>query len=49
MKEVYLPYVRFSNTILDSGFHAVDSIFQVMDIIDSFFFVSVTWTADSYH
>ena len=24
----YSPYVRFSNTILDSGFHAVDSKFQ---------------------
>ena len=36
------PFVGQSKTILDSGFHAVDSGFQVLD-----FFVSKIWILDS--
>ena len=35
---------RESKTVVDSGFHAVDSRFQVLD---SGFFVSETWIPDS--
>ena len=39
-----LPQIRESKTVLDSGFHAVDSRFQQLD---SGFFVSGTWISDS--
>ena len=38
------PHIRESKTVLDSGFHAVDSRFQQLD---SGFFVSGTWIPDS--
>ena len=38
------PHVRESKTVLDSRFHSVDSVIQVLD---SGFFVSGTWIPDS--
>ena len=39
----FLPHVRESKTVLDSGFQAVDSGFQVLESV----FVSGIWILDS--
>ena len=45
-KIVSSRHVKESKTVLDSEFHAVDSVFQVLD---SGFFLSGTWIPDSNH
>ena len=42
--ESILPHIRKSKTVLDSGFHAVDSGLQVLD---SGFYVGGPWIPDS--